>query len=314
MRVTNEEQPFHPIYNYAFITDSAEGLIVTDVNTLANFEPRDNFLERALTWNEGGILNGARHITIAGYYLLHRADAGIVVLDMDDPMAPRVLGVIDLPDARATALQFRYLFVTTSRGLEIVDVTHPERPRCGRRCGGAAGRRASGLCGPHLRLCRRRLGRARHRIDVERPEQPSLLMTFTADGQINDARDVIVGTTNATLFAYIADGVNGLKVVQLTSPDLQPNFYGFSPEPNPELIAWKRTEWPAMSVSKGLDRDRAVDETGGQMAIFGRLGSRPFNYEEQRRFYLDANGNPWFVTDEVRDEDRRDRTEQAEVK
>src|SRR5205823_671571 len=33
MRDANLEQPFHPIYNYALITDSKEGLILTDVNT-----------------------------------------------------------------------------------------------------------------------------------------------------------------------------------------------------------------------------------------------------------------------------------------
>ena len=36
MRDDNEEQPFHPIYNYALITDSREGLILTNVNTLAD--------------------------------------------------------------------------------------------------------------------------------------------------------------------------------------------------------------------------------------------------------------------------------------
>src|SRR5690606_32232457 len=113
-------------------------------------------------------------------------------------------------------------------------------------------------------------------------------------GRINDARDVVVGSTNATAYAYVADGVNGLKVIHLTSPDAQPNFYGFSPEPKPELIAWWPTAWPALSLSKGLDRDRAVDESGGQIAVLGRLGSRPFNLEEQRRFYLDKNGAPWF--------------------
>ena len=34
MRVANQEQPFHPIYNYALITDAEEGLILVDVNTL----------------------------------------------------------------------------------------------------------------------------------------------------------------------------------------------------------------------------------------------------------------------------------------
>src|SRR3546814_14065492 len=94
---------------------------------------------------------------------------------------------------------------------------------------------------------------------------------------MNDVRDVIVGSTNASLYAYVADGRNGLKVIQLTSPDSQPNFYGFSPAPKPELIAWARTPQPALALSKGLDRDRAVDETGGQIAVFGRPGSRPFH-------------------------------------
>ena len=71
-------------------------------------------------------------------------------------------------------------------------------------------------------------------INVKNPEQPKLYKLFNANGKINDARDVIVGTTNASLFAYVADGKNGLKVIQLTSPDSQPRFYGYSPEPKPE--------------------------------------------------------------------------------
>src|SRR3546814_10140709 len=107
---------------------------------------------------------------------------------------------------------------------------------------------------------------------------------------MNDVRDVIVGSTNASLYAYVADGRNGLKVIQLTSPDSQPNFYGFSPAPKPELIAWARTPQPALALSKGLDRDRAVDETGGQIAVFGRLGSRPFNRKEMERLFLNRRG------------------------
>jgi hypothetical protein len=141
-------------------------------------------------------------------------------------------------------------------------------------------------------------------VDVTRPEQPAVYTRFTADGQLDDARDVIVGSTNASQFAYVADGRNGLKVVQLTSPDTQPNLYGFSPEPKPELIAWKETRWPALALSKGLDRDRAVDETGHQMAVFGRLGSRPLNLKEMQELYLDETGEPWFVSDRVRLEER----------
>jgi len=134
-------------------------------------------------------------------------------------------------------------------------------------------------------------------IDVEKPELPSLYRQFDADGKITDAHDVVVGSTNASLFAYVADGANGLKVVQLTSPELQPKFYGFSPEPNPRLIAWRKTRSPALALSKGLDRDRAVDETGGQIAVLGRIGSRPFNRQEMEKLYLAPNGKLWVVDD-----------------
>ena len=53
----------------------------------------------------------------------------------------------------------------------------------------------------------------------------------------------------------------------------------------------------ARAVSEGLDRDRAVDESGNQMAVFGRIGGRPMNREEMRRLYL-KDGEPWFVDDE----------------
>ena len=95
----------------------------------------------------------------------------------------------------------------------------------------------------------------------------------------------------------MADGGNGLKVLQLTSPDIQPKFYGFSPEPNPQLIAWRKTGSPALSLSRALERDRGVDETGHQIAVFGRVGSRPFNQEEMEKLYLDQ-GKLWTVTDD----------------
>ena len=108
----------------------------------------------------------------------------------------------------------------------------------------------------------------------------------------------------------MADGKNGLKVVQLTSPDSQPNFYGFSPAPMPEIIAWAKTGKPALALSKGIDRDRAVDETGHQMAVFGRYGSRPFTRPEMERLFLKENGEPYFVSDEV---DQTSRGAQSET-
>ena len=73
--------------------------------------------------------------------------------------------------------------------------------------------------------------------------------------------------------------------MQLLSPETTPGIYGFSPRPTPKLIASFPTRGPALAVSKGLDRDRAVDESGNQLAVFGRRGARPFDLAEMRRMY-----------------------------
>jgi hypothetical protein len=114
---------------------------------------------------------------------------------------------------------------------------------------------------------------------------------FNADGQLNDTRAVQVGSVSASQFALVADGRNGLRIVQLISPDTVPGAQGFSPRPNPRLIATYPTHGEAIAVSRGLERDRVVDETGGQTVVFGRRGSRPFHLDEMEKFYLHSESS-----------------------
>ena len=297
MRDVNLEQPFHPIYNYAVITDSVEGLILTDINTFADGDLNNNFVERAVTWNAGGALDGARHVTIGGHFAYVIANRGLVIVNLDRPLSPSIAATIPLNDGRASALQFRFLFVTDADGLKVIDVTDPESPAI-----------VPGAIVPMRNAQRVYVARSYAYVaageeglaivDIWKAAKPKLVEFYNADGQIVDTRDVVVASTNASLFAYLADGKGGLKVLQLTSPDSQPNFYGFSPAPRPELIATYPTESAVLSLSKGLDRDRGVDETGGQIAVFGRKGSRPLNLQEMQKLYLDLHGNPWYVRDE----------------
>lgn len=296
MQKVNQEKPMHPIYKYAFITDSEEGLILTDIDTELDLEPRNNFNKRAVTWNENGVLNGARHITIGGNYAYITTDKALVIVDLDEPLKPKLAGSVPLNGGRGSALQFRYVFVTDADGLKVVDVTDKTKPRLveNNTVSLKAANRvyvartyayvADGADGIAI-------------VDIKRPEAMKLFKMFNANGQIKDARDVVVASTNASLFAYVADGKAGFKVLQLTSPDLQPKFYGFSPSPNPELIATYATSAPALSLSKGLDRDRAVDESGNQVAIFGRRGSGPLSETDMEHLYLDKNRKPYFVVD-----------------
>ena len=64
---------------------------------------------------------------------------------------------------------------------------------------------------------------------------------------------------------------------------------------NPRLIATYPTKGPAVAISEGVDRDRAVDESGNQISVFSRVGSRPFNLSEMQRMYLRA-GKVYTVT------------------
>lgn len=297
MRKENLEQPFSPIYGYAYITDSEEGLILTDIDTLLDGEPRNNFLKRALTWNQNGVLNGARHLTNAGYYFYISTPKGVVVLDMRNPLEPKYLTTVAMEDARASQVQFRYLFVTSARGLQVVDITDYGKPVLTEALIPLANAQKLHVARTYAYVAAGAEGLAI--INVTNPEQPKLYQMYTADGTLNDARDVTVATTNASLYAYVADGKNGLKVVQLTSPRSQPKFYGFSPQPKPELIAQFPTKKAALALSRALERDRAVDETGGQIAVLGRLGSRPMNLDEMRRMFMNPDGTLWRVSDQI---------------
>jgi hypothetical protein len=306
-RKENEEQSIHLIYGFLYVADKYEGLVIVGnpdlkskspgVGTLLDGNPENNFLKRALAFNPNGILNGARRITIAGTYAYILCERGLVVVDLDNPLQPKVTAEIGAPflnDPRGVAVQFRYAFVVDRDGLKVLDVTHLAQPR---PVPGAVvaledarnlyvGRTyayvASGKQGIAI-------------VDVERPDHPRLDQMFNANDEINDANDVKLGMVSSSLFAYVADGRNGLRVVQMFSPPDNPAFGGFSPHPTPKLIATYRTRGPALAVSKGIDRDRAVDESGNQLAVFGRRGARPFNRQELERMYL-RDGEVFTVT------------------
>jgi hypothetical protein len=108
---------------------------------------------------------------------------------------------------------------------------------------------------------------------------------------------VKLGASDGSIFACVADGKNGLRVVEMISANDTPGAYGFSPRPTPRLVATYATRGPAFALSRGVERDRAVDESGNQIAVFGRRGARPLNREEQQRLYL-RDGKLFTVTDQ----------------
>jgi hypothetical protein len=293
----NFEDPVHAMYGYLYVSDLEEGLVMVGAGTLLDGNPLNNFLKRDVTFNPDGILNGARSITIAGTNAWICCNAGVVVVSIADPKCPRVVSVIGGPHVTAPTsveIQFRTAFVCDAEGLKTFDITDPAAPTplavvplekahkvyvARTYAYVAAGRQGLVI------------------VDVTKPHEPFVDQCFDAGGKMNDVRDVKLGITYVSEFAYVADGANGVRVVQLTGPDT-PGNVGFSPRPTPQLVA----SYPvtkgglALSISEGVDRDRAVDESGNQLSVFGRVGAKPLDLESQQRMYL-RDGRLWKVSD-----------------
>jgi hypothetical protein len=314
----NEEQPIHLLYGFLYVADKEEGLVIIGdpdlkskspgVGTLLDGNPANNFLKRALAFNPGGVLTGARRITIAGTFAYILTDKALVVVDLDNPLAPKVTATIggpDLDDPRGIAVQFRYAFVVDRYGLktmDVADLAHPKMTAKGRVALGDA--RNVYVARTYAYVANGRFGVSI--VDVENPEKPQTDQEFGGNGQMNDSYDVKIGMVAGSAFAFVADGVYGLRIWQIVSPwDDPAHFSGFSPRPTPKLIATAHTRGPALAISKGIDRDRAVDESGNQLGVFGRRGARPLNQAEMRGLYIHSKtGQPYTVADEADEQPR----------
>ena len=317
------------MYGFLYVADREEGLVVVGdphlskpkykvpgVGTLLDGDPTNNYLVRLPGFNPDNKLHGARRITIAGNYAYILCDRGLEVVDLHDPTKPEITAEIGAPflnEPKGLAVQFRYAFVVDKDGLKVLDVTHLEKPvpvptdpirlKDGRNILDDA--RNIYVARTYAYISGGKEGMVI--VNVEQPEHPVLDQVFNAGGAMNDVNDIKIGMVSAEAFAFVADGKNGLRVVQILTPIAHDeggkpvyneSYSGFSFHPEPKLIGTRKTDGPALAISKGIDRDRAVDESGNQLAVFGRRGARPFNLEEMRRFYL-RDDKLYTVTDDL---------------
>jgi hypothetical protein len=297
----NKEPTIHAMYGYVYVADKCEGLILVGVATMIDGNPTNNFLKRDLTFNPDGILNGARNVTIVGTYAYVSCEKGLVVVDLDDPKCPKVVDVMEEPflkHVKGVQVQFRYAYAWDEEGVKVMDVTDLAHPVP------VAKMHLPDVHSLYLARGYAYVAAGCHGLmilDITHPDRPRLDQVYDAGGCINDLHDVKLAITYVSEFAYLADGKNGLRVVQLTSPET-PGNDGFNPRPTPCLIATYKIPHGghALYVSKALDRDRAVDESGNQISVFGRVGARPLNKEEQRKMYL-RSGKVWTVSDDPND-------------
>ncbi|MCG8608257.1 hypothetical protein MJD09_25145, partial [bacterium] len=293
------ERPVAELFRYAYITDRVEGLIIVDVQTFHDNNPQNNRIRRAVTYNPNNRLTGAVKIEIAGNYAYIMSETtGFHVVDISNPLAPNWLASIDSPDiieGRSLNVQFRYAFVVDKEGFKAIDITDPETP--------------SLVPDSYIRFTDARDVYAVRMyayvsagsegigiIDIEKPDDPKLIEKYSANGQLNDSNSLTTGTVNASTFAFVADGRNGLRVIRLIGPPDTPGHLGFSPKPVPKLIATYRTKGPALAIAEGAKRDRSTDESGNQIGVSGQLGSYPLDKEKLEKL-LRRDGKIYKVSD-----------------
>ena len=289
----NEETPIPLYYGSIFGTDTVEGLVIIGVAPLVTGNPTERFLHKDATFNPDGLLTGATFVAAAGGRLYITSPQGLSVVSVEKPAAPELKGHSGggfLKNPKAVAIQFQYAFVTDDEGLKVFSLVDPDHPV---PVPGAFVRLAEAnrlyAARTYVYVANGKEGLAI--IDVERPEHPHLFQMYNAEGRLNDVRAVQIGSVSASMFALVADGRNGMRVIQLISPENVPENAGFSPRPNPVLIATAPLKsGEAVAVGRGLDRDRVVDETGAQTVVFGRRGSRPFNLAEMSPFLRHLGG------------------------
>src|SRR5207249_12304658 len=92
----NEEQPIDPFYAFVYVSDLREGLVIVNVATLVDGNPDNNFLKKDVVFNPDGVLTGARYVAAAGHRLYICTPRGLAVVDVTDPTKPRIVGQLTI--------------------------------------------------------------------------------------------------------------------------------------------------------------------------------------------------------------------------
>src|SRR5207302_8326383 len=88
----NEEQPIDPFYAFVYVSDREEGIVGSNVATIVDGNPDNNFFKRDVTFNPGGVLTGAKYVTTAGHRLYVTTPRGLFVGVCTVPLCPSMSG------------------------------------------------------------------------------------------------------------------------------------------------------------------------------------------------------------------------------
>ena len=69
------------------------------------------------------LFGSVRHIQLAGHNAFIGTEDKLIVVDLNDPLKPKVVSSLPFKQVRGIAVQFRFAFVTDADGFHVVDIT-----------------------------------------------------------------------------------------------------------------------------------------------------------------------------------------------
>lgn len=203
----------------ALVADSSDGLIIVDIrNPSAPAEVAVMPLD--------GSVRGVRRDGNLAFVAVYRK--GLRIIDITAPDAPLLIGSYDEDEIEGLAVNDGYAYLSTSRGLEIVDVRAPVSPVRTSRISVSNLEPGIEVLDGRAYLPAGRDGF--HAYDVSDPTEPKHLGFCDTPGEV-------IAVRAAGGLAYLAASEEGLRVIDVGSPSLPPVVGGFETPGATEVIA-----------------------------------------------------------------------------
>jgi len=136
-------------------------------------------------------------MTLYGTIAYICCDRGVAVVELANPLEPKLISVLPIPDAKKIAFQFRYGWVASEKGLTTLDMTDPRKAADPDGGLGLHPRGHATSLGPARMATWQRGGSGVVIVDLEKPEHPVIDQTVGHELGLADSYQVKIGMTNA---------------------------------------------------------------------------------------------------------------------
>lgn len=194
---------------YAYLADGSLGLKVIDIS---NPElPVEVGTALSSNYISDVIVFGNTAYTAAG-------ESGLITLNIKDPKSPQKIGQFDTDgNAYEVALSGKYVYIADAwNGIQVVDVSDPQKPFSAAKIETSGWSLGIAVSGKKLVSANGAMGS--DIFDISGPENPKLLTNYYKEQNESDAnmRRVFI----ANNYAYIADTLNGMRILDISHPSL----------------------------------------------------------------------------------------------